>query len=75
MTNLKSRLLTASLLSNDWDDAKNNYGVAAIPEITYYPSDNIEIILGAFLMEGKGDNMFSRIKDQDEFYLKAKVSF
>jgi len=60
---------------NDWDDAKNNYGVAAIPEITYYPSDNIEIILGAFLMEGKGDNMFSRIKDQDEFYLKAKVSF
>jgi len=60
---------------NDWDDAGNNYGLAGSPEVTYYPSDNVEITLGAFLMDGKGNNMFSRIKDQDQLYLKAKVSF
>jgi len=60
---------------NNWDEIKNNYGLAGMPEITYYPSDNVEITLGAFLMEGKGYNMFNRIKDLDEFYLKAKVSF
>jgi hypothetical protein len=59
----------------DWDDYKNNYGFIANPEITYYPYDNIEMILGAFILDGKGSNMFSSLKDNDEVYFKAKVSF
>lgn len=59
----------------DWDDWQNNYGFVANPEITYYPYDNIETILGAFILDGKGDNMFSSLKDNDEVYFKAKVSF
>ena len=59
----------------DWDNYENNYGFVANPEITYYPYDNIEMILGAFILDGKGSNMFSSLKDNDEVYLKAKVSF
>ena len=60
---------------NDWDDVENSYGFVGNPELTYYPADNIELIMGAFLLEGKGANMFSQIKDNDEIYFKAKVSF
>ncbi len=59
----------------DWDDLDKNYGIAGNPEITYYPTDNIEMKTGAFILYGEGDNMFSRIQDQDELYVKAKVSF
>ena len=59
----------------DWDNYENNYGFVANPEITYYPYDNIEMILGAFILDGKGSNMFNSLKDNDEVYLKAKVSF
>ncbi len=64
-----------ALAITDWDDAGSNYGFVTNPEMTYYPADNIELILGVFLLDGKGDNMFSQIKDQDQVYFKAKVSF
>ena len=60
---------------NDWSDIKNNYGYVGNPEITYYPEDNIEIVIGGFWIEGKGKNMFSQIKNFDEVYMKAKVTF
>ena len=60
---------------NDWDAPEDNFGFVGNPEITYYPTDNVEFIMGAFWLEGKGTNMFSQIKDNDEIYLKAKVSF
>ena len=59
----------------DWDDIGNNYAFVGNPEVTYYPTDNVELILGAFIIEGKGENMFSQIKNNDELYVKAKVSF
>ena len=59
----------------DWDEIDTNYGVVGIPEITYRPADNLELILGAYLLTGKGQNMFSEIQDQDQMYFKAKVSF
>ncbi|TSA28673.1 hypothetical protein D4R71_00300 [bacterium] len=59
----------------DWNDYRNNYGLVANPEITYYPYDNIELLFGAYILDGKGSNMFSSLKDNDEIYLKAKVSF
>lgn len=60
---------------NDWSDIKENYGFAYMPEINYMPYDNIEIIIGISLLEGKGNGIFSRVKNNDEFYLKAKASF
>ncbi len=59
----------------DWNDIDTNYGVVGIPEITYRPADNIELIISAYIMTGEGPNMFSEIQDQDQLYFKAKVSF
>ena len=59
----------------DWDNYENNYGLVINPELSFLPYDNIEMILGAFILDGKGSNMFSSLKDNDEVYFKAKVSF
>ncbi len=59
----------------DWDDYENNYGLVLNPELSFFPYDNIEMILGAYILDGKGSNMFSNLKDNDEVYFKAKVSF
>ena len=72
---LKIVPLGGAISVDDWGDVKNSYGFVGAPEIDYYPSDNIELTLGAFLIEGKGENLFNRVKENDEVYLKAKVSF
>lgn len=59
----------------DWDHLDTNYGLVGMPEITYKPGDNIELILGASIIDGKGSNLFSQMKDLDQVYFKAKVSF
>ncbi len=60
---------------DDWSDIKENYGFAYMPEINYMPYDNIELTLGVSLLEGKGNGLFSKVKNNDEFYLRAKASF
>lgn len=59
----------------DWNDVKNNYGIAGGPEIDYYPVDALEVSLGAYLIDGRGDNIFSRVKDFDEGFVKVTYSF
>ena len=59
----------------DWNDIKNNYGVAGGPEIDYYPIDALEISLGAYIIDGKGNNIFSRVKDFDEGFIKITYDF
>ena len=53
----------------DWDDVKNNYGIAG------GPIDALEISLGAYVIDGKGDNIFSRVKDFDEGFIKITYNF
>lgn len=60
---------------NDWEDVKNNYGLVYAPELSYYPSDNVELNVGSFIIDGKGANMFGSIKDLDEILFRLKVSF
>lgn len=60
---------------NDFGDFSENYAYIIIPETTYYPTDNVELTLGTFIMEGKETTMFGQMKDQDQIFLKAKVSF
>lgn len=60
---------------DDWSDVGENYGMVFNPDVSYSPRDNIELKLGAYLLHGKGNGFFSSIKDRDEIYLKARMSF
>lgn len=52
----------------DWNDIENNYGIAGGPEIGYYPADALEISIGAYLIDGKGHNLFSNVKNLNEVF-------
>jgi len=67
--------ISGALAITDWDDPGNNYGFILAPEARYMPVDNVEITFGAFILDGKGTNMFGNLKDKDEFFVKLKVSF
>ncbi|MCK4385085.1 MAG: hypothetical protein KAW52_02355, partial [candidate division Zixibacteria bacterium] len=58
-----------------FDDLKDNYATIIFPEISYYPLDNTEILLGVYLIDGKETTNFGRVKENDEAYLKVKYSF
>jgi hypothetical protein len=58
-----------------WSDVSGNYGWGAFPEITYAPLDNIEMIVGTFLVDGRGESLFGAWSDTDQAYLRLKVSF
>lgn len=59
----------------EFDDLKDNYATIIFPEISYYPLDNTEILLGVYLIDGKETTNFGRVKENDEGYIKAKYSF
>jgi len=59
----------------DWNNLKNNYGIDGGPEIDYYPIDALEISLGAYIIDGKGSNIFSRVKEFDEGFIKITYNF
>ncbi len=59
----------------DMEDIAENYGFVVMPELSYYPIDNIEAVLGMFLLDGEDGTLFGNWKDQDQAYLKVKVNF
>ncbi len=59
----------------DWDKMEDNLATMIFPEVNYYPVDNTEIILGAYLIDGKDTTNFGKVKNNDEIYLKFKYSF
>lgn len=59
----------------DWGDIENNFGIAGGPELDYYPIDALEISLGAYLIDGKGQNIFAQVKDLDEVFVKVTYVF
>ncbi|RLC51564.1 MAG: hypothetical protein DRI23_04740 [Candidatus Cloacimonadota bacterium] len=72
---LKIMPLNGGLEIKDFDDFKENYAVIFTPEITYYPYDNVELILGTHIIDGKESSTFGKMNDSDDIYFKAKVSF
>ncbi|HDM90803.1 MAG TPA: hypothetical protein ENG67_06330 [candidate division WOR-3 bacterium] len=72
---LKIAPLSFAACVTDWGEPGDNYGFVWIPEIEYKPQDNIELTLGAFVIDGKGTGMFPRMKEHDELYFKTKLSF
>ena len=72
---LKLAPITLTATVSDWKAPGENYGVAWAPELIYTPMDNMEVKLGAFVLQGEGENIFSRLKVRDEIYARFKVSF
>ena len=59
----------------DFDEVKDNLATMIFPEVNYYPVDNTEITIGAYLIDGKDTTNFGKVKNNDEVYLKFKYSF
>jgi hypothetical protein len=72
---LKIAPIGGGFIVSDWDDIGNNYAIVYIPEISYMATDNAEIILSAAIFDGKGDNIFSGLKDYNMMMFKLKYSF
>ena len=71
---LKLRLATA-IEVHDWNNLSENYATVLFPEISYYPANAVELLLGAYSIEGKKSTIFGNFRHNDELYVKAKVSF
>ena len=67
--------LAGGFIVSDWEDVKNNFAIAYIPNIKYMATDNAEISLSAAIFDGKGDNMFSNLTDYNMFMFKLKYNF
>lgn len=58
-----------------WSDAGEDLGYAALPELTYAPADNVELVVGAFVVGGRGASLFGAWDATDQVYSRVKVSF
>jgi hypothetical protein len=72
---LKLAPVSAMVEIPNWDDIENNYGIALGSEISYYPYDAFELTIGSYILDGKGDSIFSAIKENDEVFFKLKYNF
>jgi hypothetical protein len=67
--------LTLILSTGDFGSISDDYGVGYIPEVQFFPADNVEIDLGGLILEGRGTNLPAMLKDMDSLFLTVKVSF
>jgi hypothetical protein len=59
----------------DFDNIEDNYALIYSPELNYYPYDNVEVTLGAYIIDGKDTTTFGKVDDLDELFLKVKGYF
>ncbi|MDQ7063881.1 MAG: hypothetical protein Q9P90_06525 [candidate division KSB1 bacterium] len=72
---LKLALVNLVLAIQDWRNLSENYGLAGGPSLDYKPTDALTVSLGAFLVEGRGEGLFSRVKQLDEVFFKVVYDF
>jgi hypothetical protein len=72
---LKISPLSGAFIVTDWNDLKENYALAYMPEIIYRATANTELSLSTVLFEGKGNNLFADMKDHDMFIFSLKYTF
>jgi len=72
---LKIAPLGGAFIVTDWNNIKDNYAIAYMPQILYKASDDIEITLSTAIFDGKGDNLFAKLKDYNMFMFKLKYNF
>ena len=83
MLHLEQKLLYDKLILSltgmfgimDWSDIPGNYTWTVVPEVKWAPFDSLELALGGFIVDSKGEGFFNAIKELDTIYLKTKVSF
>lgn len=72
---LKIQPATLAFVVSDWKNITGNYAVVYMPFITYMPNENAEIMIGVRLIGGKGDDVFAKYKDKDEFVFGVRYKF
>ncbi|MGQ9846904.1 MAG: hypothetical protein ACUVQP_05290 [Bacteroidales bacterium] len=72
---LKLAPLSGGFMVSDYSDIENQYALFWLPELSYFPNDNTELIVGFKYIDGKGKAAFSKLKEYDEVYLRLKYSF
>jgi hypothetical protein len=72
---LKVAPIGGGFIVTDWDNIQDNYALVYMPEIAYQPTVNSEITVSTTIFDGKGDNLFSNLKDYNMFMFKMKYSF
>ncbi len=83
MLHLEQKLLYDKLILSltgmfgimDWSDIPGNYTWTVVPEVKWAPFDSVELAIGGFIVDTRGEGFFTAIKDLDTVYLKTKVSF
>ena len=69
------RPLAGGLVISDWKAPKSNYAIFYTPELVYQGIDNLELGLGVFLFDGKGENIFAGFRDYNMLSARLKVNF
>lgn len=69
------RPIAGGIATTEFKDFSKNYGLIYSPEITYKGIDNLEIVIGAYIFEGNGGNLFNGLKDFNMIAGKMKYSF
>ena len=72
---LKITPIGGGFIVTDWDNIQDNYALVYMPEIAYKATINSEITVSIPIFDGKGDNLFSNLKDNNMFMFKLKYSF
>jgi hypothetical protein len=80
---LKISPVSGAFIISNWDSfpvvysykLKQNYAFAYMPQVSYKATDDVEITLSTTVFDGKGDNLFTKIKDYDLMMFKMKYSF
>jgi len=72
---LKITFAGGAIEVKDFNNIRDNYAFVLGPEIAYYPIDNAELLIGAYIIDGTSTTTFGRVKGNDELYFKIKYSF
>lgn len=72
---LRVQPLAGGISISEWDDPTNHYAWFYTPEISYRGIDNLEISMGGFFFDGKGNNIFAGMKEKNMLRLHVKASF
>ncbi len=67
--------LNGGINVGNFNNIQNNIGYFITPEMSFKPTDSVEVTIGTFLLYGGGNTLFGQWKDFDQAYLKVRVDF
>jgi hypothetical protein len=72
---LKVAPIGGGFIVADWEKVTDNYAIVYMPEIEYQATPNAVITISPIFFDGKGEGLFSQLKDYDMLMFKMKYSF